>query len=172
MWCDSRMGRRRGSLLGDMLRGAIAGGVATWVMDQVTTGMLASQPPEVTEREKAARPNGQSALENLVDRVAATLDVELDPSDKATVTQGAHYGLGVVPGAAYALFRRRLPFVGAGRGILYGFLLWAVNDEYLATRLGIAGPPEAYPPETHLRGLVGHLVLGVATDTGIDILGG
>jgi hypothetical protein len=56
--------------------------------------------------------------------------------------------------------------------MVYGFLLWAINDEYLATRLGIAAPPEAYPPETHLRGLVGHLVLGVVTDTGIDVLGG
>jgi uncharacterized membrane protein YagU involved in acid resistance len=166
------MGGRSGSPFGDMLRGAIAGGIATWAMDQVTTGMLASQPPDVTEREKAARPNGQSALENLVDRVAAEFDIELDPEAKATVTQAAHYGLGVVPGAAYGLVRHRLPFIGAGRGLLYGFLLWAINDEYLATRLGIAAPPEAYPPETHLRGLVGHLVLGVVTDTGIDVLGG
>lgn len=166
------MGGRRGSPVGDILRGAVAGAAATWVMDQVTTGMLASQPPEVTAREKAARPNGQSALENLVDRVAASFDVELDPEMKATVTQFAHYGLGVVPGAAYGLFRRRLPFIGAGHGLVYGFLLWAINDEYLATRLGIAAPPETYPPDTHLRGLVGHLVLGVVTDTGIDILGG
>lgn len=154
------------------MRGTIAGGAATWVMDQVTTGMLAAQPPEVTEREKAARPNGQSALENLVDMAAASFDLELTPADKATITQIAHYGLGVVPGAAYGLLRRRVPFVGAGRGLLYGFLLWAVNDEYLATRLGIAAPPEAYPPETHRRGLVGHLVLGVVTDAGIDALGG
>ncbi len=164
--------RRRGSPVGDILRGAIAGGVATWVMDQVTTAMLVSQPAEVTEREKTARPNGQSALENLVDRLAAYLDIELTPEDKASVSQVAHYGLGVVPGAGYGLLRRRMPFVGAGRGLLYGFLLWAINDEYLATRLGIAAPPEAYPPETHLRGLVGHLVLGVVTDTGIDVLGG
>lgn len=166
------MGRRRGSPFGDILRGAVAGGVATWVMDQVTTGMLASQPPDVTEREEAARPNGQSALENLVDMVAATLDIELAPDTRATVTRAAHYALGVVPGAKYGLVRRRVPFVGAGRGLLYGFLLWAILDEYLATRLGIAAAPEAYPPETHLRGLVGHLVLGVVTDAGIDVLGG
>ena len=166
------MGQRRGSPLGDIVRGAMAGAAATWVMDQVTSGMLASQPPDVTEREKAARPNGQTALENLVDRVADSFDLELDPEAKATVTQIAHYGLGVVPGAAYGLLRHRVPLVGAARGLLYGFALWAVNDEYLATRLGIAAPPDAYPPETHLRGLVGHLVLGIVTDAGIDTLGG
>ena len=166
------MGQRRGSPIGDMVRGAMAGAAATWVMDQVTTSMLASQPPEVTEREKAARPNGQTSLENLVDRIADSFDLELTADLKATVTQVAHYGLGVVPGAAYGLLRHRLPFVGAAHGLLYGFALWAVNDEYLASRLGIAGPPESYPPEAHLRGLVGHLVLGVVTDSGIDALGG
>lgn len=172
MCFDLRMRGRRGSPFGAIIRGAIAGGLATWVMDQVTTRMLESQPAEVTAREEAARPNGQSALENLVDRLAAYFDIELAPEDKATVTRVAHYGLGVVPGAGYGLLRRRVPLIGAGRGVLYGFLLWAVNDEYLATRLGIAAAPEAYPPETHLRGLVGHLVLGVATDTGVEFLGG
>ena len=47
-----------------------------------------------------------------------------------------------------------------------------VNDEFLNTRLGLAAPFGAYPIETHLRGLVGHLVLGVATDTTIELLGG
>lgn len=50
--------------------------------------------------------------------------------------------------------------------------LFAVNDEYLNTRLGLVGPIEAYPPETHLRGLAGHAVLGVGTETGIQLLGG
>jgi hypothetical protein len=56
--------------------------------------------------------------------------------------------------------------------LIYGFLLWAINDEYANTALGLAAPPEAYPAETHLRGLVGHLVLGALTDSGVDALGG
>jgi hypothetical protein len=47
-----------------------------------------------------------------------------------------------------------------------------MNDEYLNTRLGLAGPPEAYPAEAHLRGLVGHVVLGSITNSGIEALGG
>ena len=87
------------------------------------------------------------------------------------VEQAVHFGLGVVPGALYATMRRA-PFGGATRGIALGLLLWALNDEYLNTRLGLAGPYDAYPPETHLRGLVGHLALGVTTDMTIHVLGG
>ena len=38
--------------------------------------------------------------------------------------------------------------------------------------VGLSAEPDAYPPETHLRGLVGHLVLGAVTSSGIDALGG
>jgi hypothetical protein len=43
-------------ILSDAVRGPLAGAVATWVMDQVTTGMLNGQDPAVTAREKAGRP--------------------------------------------------------------------------------------------------------------------
>ncbi len=82
------------------------------------------------------------------------------------------YGpLGVVPGALYGALRRRVPLLGAGRGLMYGMLLFVGNDEVMNTELGLAGPYSAYPAAAHLRGLVGHAVLGVATDTGLDILG-
>jgi len=162
----------RTSLSGDLLRGALAGGAATWVMDQVTTGMLSSQSPDVTAREEAARPNGKSAVENLVDRIEVVLGLELSDGQRGQVSQAIHFGLGVVPGALYAVLRRRVPLVGRAGGLGYGALLWAVNDEYLNTRLCLSAPPEAYPPETHLRGLVGHLVLGAVTNSGIDALGG
>jgi uncharacterized membrane protein YagU involved in acid resistance len=159
------------AMLGNMIRGAIAGTVATWVMDLVTTGMMAGQPESVTAREEAARPNGRSSVENLIDLLSERLGWTPDPDERERLAVVIHYGLGAVPGAGYALLRRRVPFLGAANGALYGLLLWLANDEYLATRLGIAGPPEAYPAETHVRGLVGHLALGVATDTTLDVLG-
>ncbi|MDP8904612.1 MAG: DUF1440 domain-containing protein [Chloroflexota bacterium] len=163
---------RRRSILLDALRGAVAGGVAVWLMDQVTTGLLEQQRQQVTEREEAARPNGKSALENLLDRLERDYGLELDQEGRSAALQAIHYGLGVVPGALYAVLRRRLPLLGSARGVAYGVLLFAINDEYLNTRLALAGPFDAYPLETHWRGLVGHIVLGVATDTGIEVLGG
>ena len=163
---------RKTSILGDAIRGGIAGGAATWVMDQVTTAMFSAQDDDVTAREEAVRPNGKGAIDNLVDRLSETAGVQLSEEQRGTATQVIHFGLGVAPGALFAILRRRVPLVGWGGGLLYGALLWALNDEYANTRLGLAAPPEAYPSETHLRGLVGHLVLGSVTNSGIDALGG
>ena len=163
---------RKTSILADLIRGGMAGGAATWVMDQVTTAMLSAQEPDVTAREEAARPNGKSAVGNLVDRVGETLGVDLNEQQRGTATQVIHFGLGVAPGALFAVLRRRVPLIGWGGGLAYGALLWALNDEYANTKLGLAAQPEAYPSETHLRGLVGHLVLGSVTNSGIDALGG
>jgi hypothetical protein len=160
------------SLIGDALRGAIAGGVATWLMDLTTSGMLQAQAPATTRREEAARANGKGAVENLVDRIDSALGLSLDGSQRTVAIQAVHFGLGIGPGALYGLLRRRLPLVASGAGVAYGVLLWALNDEYLNTTLGLAGPFEAYPLETHWRGLVGHVVLGAATETGVVVLGG
>ena len=163
---------RKTSILGDAIRGALAGGAGTWVMDQVTTGMMSGQDPAITAREEAARPNGKGAVDNLVDRLANLLGVTPTDEQHARAAEAIHWGLGVLPGALYAVVRRRVPPLGWGGGLAFGALLWALNDEYANPRLGLAAAPEAYPPETHLRGLVGHLVLGVVTDSGIDALGG
>lgn len=158
------------STWGDAVRGAIAGALATWLMDLVTTGLAQGQSAETTEREKAARPNGQGAVENLVDRIESVTGQSFDQSQRNVLMQGIHFGLGVGPGAVYGALRGRVPLVGAGRGLFYGLLLWAVNDEYLNIKLGLAAPFRDYPLETHWRGVVGHVVLGMATDSGIDIL--
>jgi hypothetical protein len=158
-------------LIGDATRGAIAGAAATWAMDQVTTVMLAVQAPEVTKQEEAARPNGKSSVTNLVDKVEAQTGLVVPPKQRPLAEQVAHYALGAVPGALYGV-ARHIPFVRAGNGLLFGLGVFALNDELLNTKLGLASPPQAYPPETHVRGLAGHAVLGVATETGIQLLGG
>ena len=161
-----------GSWLADAARGALAGAVGTWLMDLVTTGLLEGQSRETTRREEAARPNGKGSVENLVDRIEKMSGRPFDPRQRTMLTQVIHYGLGVAPGALYGALRHRVPLLGAGRGLVYGLVLWAVNDEYANTALGLAGPFGAYPLQTHWRGLVGHVVLGMATDSGIDALGG
>jgi hypothetical protein len=156
----------------DAFRGALAGAAATWLMDIVTTVMLDAQAPEVTARERAAQPNGKSSVANLIDRVTQPFGITLAKERRPLIETLVHYGLGVVPGAFYGVVRRWLPFARLGRGLGYGTLLFAANDEYANTKLGLAAEPAAYPPETHVRGFAGHAVLGVATETGIQLLGG
>ena len=163
---------RRTSLRGRMVRGAVAGAFATWLMDLATTGFMASQTPEEDAREKAAQPNGQPSVLNMIDTATGVVGLRLEGEVRAMAANVVHYGLGVVPGALYAAVRTYVPPLRAGRGLAYGLALFVVNDEFLNTALGFAGPPEAYPLSTHVRGLVGHAVLGVVTDATIDILGG
>ena len=86
-------------------------------------------------------------------------------------TEAIHYGLGMVPGALYGALRNRLPLLGAGRGVLYGLILWAANDEYLNFEARSGGFIPCVSTRIALAGLVGHIALGAATDTGIDVLG-
>ena len=159
-------------MIRDAVRGAIAGAAATWCMDRITTAMYEVQAPEVTKQEQAAQPNGRSSVSNLIDRVEAEIGFVIPAERRPLVEQAIHYGLGVAPGAMYGVIRRYVPFARVGRGLAYGLVLFVVNDEYLNTKLGLAGPPGAYPIESHFRGVVGHAVLGITTETGIQLLGG
>lgn len=159
-------------MIGRMARGALAGAAATWLMDQVTTAMMSAQKAEVTAREEAVQPNGKGSLDNLVDRLEGASGISLSDAQRSMTLQALHYGLGMGPGALYAVVRHRIPLIGAGGGLLFGAVLWAVNDESLNTVLGLAAPFGDYPVATHIRGLVGHLALGGATDSILDLLGG
>jgi hypothetical protein len=160
------------SIVGDAIRGGLAGAAATIAMDQLTAVMLASQAKEVTRQEEAARPNGKGSVANLVDRLEVETGYAVPKDQRPMVEQLLHYALGIIPGAIYGVLRRWVPFARLGSGVAFGLLLFAANDEYMNTKLGLSGPMDAYPPETHLRGLAGHAVLGVATETGIQLLGG
>ena len=160
------------ALIRNAVRGAIAGAAATWAMDQVTTVMFALQAPEVTKQEKAAQANGKSSVTNLIDKVEEQTGIAVPPKRRPLVEQAVHYALGAVPGALYGVVRRWVPFARSGSGLYYGLGVFALNDEYLNTKLGLASSPRSYPLETHMRGLAGHAVLGVATETGIQLLGG
>jgi hypothetical protein len=159
-------------VLRDAIRGAVAGAAATWLMDLVTTAMLNGQSRDVTDRERAAQPNGKSSVGNLVDRVEGVTGVAVPAARRSAVEYGVHYLLGIIPAAMYGVVRRYLPAARAGNGLGFGLAVFALNDEYANAALGLSGPPSAYPMATHLRGLTGHAVLGMATETGIVLLGG
>jgi len=156
-----------GGLIWTAIRGAVAGAIGTWAMDRVTTVMYERESAEDRAREEAAWPNGKPSVPNLVDLGSRITGVRFSPRARPAVEEATHYLLGIGPGVLYALLRDRVPGLGAGRGLVFGLLLFAVNDELLNTALGLAGPPDAYPMTAHLRGLVGHVTLGVVTDVAL-----
>jgi hypothetical protein len=89
------MTRTADSWIADGLRGGLGGFIGTWLMDLVTTGLLEGQSEESKRREEAARPNGKGSIENLVDRIDASLELGLSDSGRATAAQVIHFGLGI-----------------------------------------------------------------------------
>jgi uncharacterized membrane protein YagU involved in acid resistance len=136
-------------------------------MDQATTELQKRQPPEVTERENAAR-GDRTAYEIAADEAAAVLDRELPPRQRKRLGAALHWMLGTGAGAVYGLLRHRVPRLGLGSGLAYGVAFWLLMDEAALTALRLTPSPREFPWQTHARGLAGHLVLGAGVEALFD----
>ncbi len=154
----------------EMAKGALAGAVGVWVMDQVGWGLYLRQDPGALRREQDARVGGKDVAHVAAGKLASVLGITLSPSQPHPAGIAVHYALGILPGALYGALRGRASRLAAGRGLLYGLGLFVVNDEIVAPLLGLASGPASYPWQAHARGLVSHLVLGAATDTVLGAL--
>jgi hypothetical protein len=139
-----------------LLVGATAGYLAGKVMDQATTWFYGRQSDASKQREQELLPEGAPLAS--ARKLAGLIGAEPTDEQAGTIAQAMHQSLGQGYGVvAAALTRRGVPPLAAGLGSgMGGFLL---IDE-LANSLFFTPPPQAYPVESHLRGLVGHLTLG------------
>lgn len=144
----------------DGLLAAIAGFMASVVMDAATTTVQRAQSPADRVRERAVSPG--LAYEVAAEKAAGAIGLEL--SDRARHMTGLafHFGLGIGWAPLYPLLRRGLGLSALAAGLATGLSLFAIVDEGLNTIIGSSAPPQAYPVSTHVRGLVGHLVYGAA----------
>jgi uncharacterized membrane protein YagU involved in acid resistance len=162
------MGHREAAqdnVLADLLIGAVAGAAAVWVMDRVDWFNYRHEDSQARQRTQDVRPGGMAPAQVAVGKMADAADVELSPGKHHALGKAVHYSLGTAPGAVYGALRERYPAISKGRGLLFGFGLFLVQDEGLNALLGLSAKPKAYPWQAHARGLVAHLVYGVATDT-------
>lgn len=160
-----------GEVTGDLVRGAVAGAVGVWVMDRVDWFMYRRVSAGARRRTEDARPGGKDPAHVMAGMAAQAVGVELSSPKQNPAGLAVHYGLGVLPGALYGALRDRVGYVGAGRGLLFGFGLFVVEDELVNPLLGTAAPPGRYPWQAHARGLIAHLIYGVATDAALGMLG-
>ena len=136
--------------------GAAAGYVAGQVMDKATTWFYGRQSDASKERENQLLPEG--APMTSARKLAALVGAEPTDEQAGQIATALHQTLGQGYGvAAAALTRRGTPPLAAGLAAGMGGLL--LVDE-LANSLFFTPPPQAYPAESHLRGLVGHLTFG------------
>lgn len=157
------------SIRADLVKGAIAGAVATWVMDRVTTLMYRRERPEVRRAENEAR-GGQTAYEVAAERAAVMVGSKLDDENAARAGMLLHWSLGIGAGALYAVLRRRIRFLGKTGGAAFGTGFWAFMDEGVVPMLGLTPGPGAFPWQTHARGLAGHLSFGTVAEGTLRVL--
>ena len=155
---------------GFLLRGVVAGAIGAWAMDRATWIFQDRQPRPAIERERAAWPEDLDVSHTLGYRLARLAGIAVEKDQPSTLGMTTHYLLGIAPAILYAALRQRDLRFAADRGLVYGFLIFALWDELLSAATRIAGPPRVYPWQAHLRGLVGHLALGLATHIALTAL--
>ncbi|MFC1459511.1 hypothetical protein ACETIH_23000 [Microvirga arabica] len=162
----------RESVLADTLKGAVAGGIAVWVMDQVDWYMYNHEDPEARQRTQRVRPDGLDPAHVMAHKVAGAFGAELSPRQPHPAGIAVHYSLGIGPGALYGALQGRVPALGVGRGALFGLGLFLMQDELVNAATGLSARPRQYPWQAHARGLIAHIVYGIVTDTLLRVLKG
>ncbi|MEP7175445.1 MAG: DUF1440 domain-containing protein [Gemmatimonadales bacterium] len=153
----------------DLLKGAIAGAVATWVMGKVTSSLYAREDRWARRREDDAR-EGKSAYGAAAEKAARAVGASLSGAQRERIGSAMHWSIGIGAGAIYAVLRRRVGSVGRAAGFGFGTAFWAVVDEGLVPALGLTPGARAFPWQTHARGLAGHLTFGTVTDGTLRVL--
>jgi hypothetical protein len=152
----------------DIVKGAIAGAAATWVMGRATTWLYQREREQAKERENEAR-GGGTAYENAAERLAGALHVSLAQAQRARAGTAIHWATGIASGVAYQLLRRRWAGARTANGLPFGTAVFLVLDEAMNPLLGLTPGPRAFPWQAHARGFAGHLVFGATTEM---VLGG
>ncbi len=158
-----------GDLLGDLVRGALAGAAATWVMGQATSYLYEKESKQTRNAENEAR-GDKTAYGVAAEKAAGAIGMELSDAQRKQYGSAIHWSLGAGAGAVYGALRNRVPGVDAAGGLLFGTAFWLAIDEGANYALRLTPGPAAFPWQTHARGLAGHLVFGVAAHAALNTL--
>ena len=156
-------------LIADLVDGAIAGAVATWVMARVTTYLYEHEDKAAREREDRAR-EGKTAYGVAAEKVARLAGTELSEERRQEYGSAIHWALGIGAGALYGVLRPRLERAELARGLAFGAAFWLLMDEGAVYALGLTPGPTAFPWRAHARGLAGHLTFGAVADATLGVL--
>lgn len=142
-----------------VLLGIGAGYAASKLMDRVTTAYQEQQSEASKQREKELQE--VPAYVKAAEKLGEIRGEQIEQERAERLGQRLHLGLGLSGGVTAGLLAARgvNPFTA---GILTGLGMWVFVDEGANAMLGLTPPATAYPRETHIRGLVGHLAYGTA----------
>jgi uncharacterized membrane protein YagU involved in acid resistance len=152
----------------DLAVGLAAGYVATKITKQGQMALWKLTPELTRKEEQQIRPGPPPKM--AAKQTAKWLDLDLDQKQMKTLAQGLHYGLGLGWAPMYGLLRRYSRMSPVGAGIITGMSMSIIVDEALNPALGFTAPSEAYPPAAHIRGVLGHLLYGLAVAGAAEVL--
>jgi hypothetical protein len=155
--------RRNGGAAADLVKGALAGAAATWLMTQVTAWMYEHESDDAKRRENQAR-GDRTAYESAAEQAAGLAGVRLSGEQRSHAGTAIHWATGIAAGALYAVLRKRWPASAIAKGLPFGAGFFLLVDELLNPVLGLTPGPQAFPWQTHARGLGGHLAFGATTE--------
>ena len=151
--------------------GAAAGAVGVWALDRADWFLWNRESEGTRSRTRSVRPGGQPPAHVVAGKVEAALGMHPTREQHEATAKAVHYSIGVGPAIGYAFARHKLPAsAGIPRGLLYGLTLFLTQDEALNSATGLAARPNKYPWQAHARGLVSHLVYGVATEIALTAM--
>jgi uncharacterized membrane protein YagU involved in acid resistance len=147
-------------LIRDIAMGLVAGAVATFVMDQVSTWDYTLEDPKVKEAEEKMR-GGEYPPEVLAKRVAEATTGSV-PNKEAIekLAMGIHWGYGILWGGLFGVLRNRVPVIGSAAGLTYGTGLWLIGDELMMPLLKLSPPSSDFPWQNHTRAFTNHVAYG------------
>ncbi len=165
------MGSRRKTtpVIFDVLAGAAAGVLGTFLMAYGQKAVGKAQSEEAQKREKEGSFE-LSATGQVAKRLAEPFGVELDGEKAERAGMFVHYGFGAAQGALFGLLARKWQMPTVLRGVLFGSALWFVADEVLVPALKLGPSFSKVPLSSHLKALAAHLVYGSSADVGLRTL--
>jgi len=138
----------------------VAGYGAAKVMGKATTFMYQQQTDEAKQQEQDE--SYGVAYNVAAKKTAALAGKQLSQDQASKAGMAIHYALALGWVPVYMVARRRFGMTPFGAGAASGLSMAVLVDEIGNPLLGFTPPPQKYPLVSHLRGLVGHLVYGLA----------
>jgi hypothetical protein len=151
-------------LVTDAVIFAAAGYGAARVMGQATTFLYEQQTDEAKQQEEDA--SYGVAYDVAAKKTAALVGKELTQEQAG---MAIHYALALGWVPLYMVARRRYGMTPFGAGTASGLSMALLVDEIGNPLLGFTPPPQEYPLVTHLRGIAGHLVYGLAMAVLVEV---
>jgi uncharacterized membrane protein YagU involved in acid resistance len=151
------------ALLKDIAYGMIGGAIGTVVMEQVANLMYKFESEEKKKIEESIRK--EPPFEAMARRLSEDVfGIEITDGTRSKLGQAIHWGTGIGFGGLYGALHDRVPALSKAAGLPYGVAFSLVVDEGLNTALKLTPPPQEFPIDAHVRGLVAHVAYTATAD--------